>query len=98
MVGREAYQNPSLLGHIDQAMFDPNAPIITPRQAVERMLPYIESQLSQGVYLNHIVRHMLGAFQNCKGARQWRRYLSENAYKEGSGIEVVETALGFVEE
>ena len=98
MVGREAYQNPSLLGHIDQALFDPNAPIITPRQAVESMLPYIESQLSQGVYLNHIVRHMLGAFQNCKGARQWRRYLSENAYKEGAGIEVVETALGFVEE
>ena len=98
MVGREAYQNPSLLGRIDQALFDPNAPIITPRQAVARMLPYIESQLSQGVYLNHIVRHMLGAFQNCKGARQWRRYLSENAYKEGAGIEMVETALGFVEE
>ena len=98
MVGREAYQNPSLLGHIDQALFDPNAPIITPRQAVESMLPYIESQLSQGVYLNHIVRHMLGAFQNCKGARLWRRYLSENAYKEGAGVEVVETALGFVEE
>jgi hypothetical protein len=43
------------------------------------------------------VRHMLGAFQNCKGARQWRRYLSENAFKQGAGIEVVETALSFVE-
>ena len=98
MVGREAYQNPALLGHIDHALFDANAPIITPRQAVENMFPYIEQQLSQGVYLNHIVRHMLGAFQNCKGARQWRRYLSENAYKAGAGIDVVETALGFVEE
>ena len=36
-------------------------------KAVEAMFPYIEKQLSQGVYLNHIVRHMLGAFQNCKG-------------------------------
>ena len=97
MVGREAYQNPSLLGGIDNALFDENAPIITARQAVEKMLPYIESQLSQGVYLNHITRHMLGAFQNCKGARQWRRYLSENAHKQGAGIEVVETALNFVE-
>ena len=97
MVGREAYQNPSLLGVIDNALFDENAPIITARQAVEKMLPYIESQLSQGVYLNHITRHMLGAFQNCKGARQWRRYLSENAHKPGAGIDVVETALGFVE-
>lgn len=97
MVGREAYQNPSLLGVIDNALFDENAPIITARQAVEKMLPYIEQQLSQGVYLNHITRHMLGTFQNCKGARQWRRYLSENAHKPGAGIDVVETALGFVE-
>lgn len=98
MVGREAYQNPSLLGQIDQALFDLQAEIITPRQAVENMFPYIEQKLSQGVYLNHIVRHMLGAFQQCKGARQWRRYLSENAYKQGAGIEVLETALSFVEE
>ncbi|WP_053330382.1 tRNA dihydrouridine(20/20a) synthase DusA, partial [Aggregatibacter actinomycetemcomitans] len=97
MVGREAYQNPSLLGYIDQALFNANAPIVTPREAVEKMLPYIEQQLSRGVYLNHIVRHILSAFQHCKGALQWRRYLSENAYKEGAGIEVVETALGFVE-
>ncbi|AMQ93712.1 tRNA-dihydrouridine synthase A [Aggregatibacter actinomycetemcomitans] len=97
MVGREAYQNLSLLGYIDQALFNANAPIVTPREAVEKMLPYIEQQLSRGVYLNHIVRHILSAFQHCKGARQWRRYLSENAYKAGAGIEVVETALGFVE-
>ena len=98
MVGRAAYQNPSLLGTIDCALFAEDAPIVTPRDAVLAMLPYIEQQLAQGVYLNHIVRHMLGAFQNCKGARQWRRYLSENAFKQGAGIEVVETALGFVEE
>ena len=90
MVGREAYQNPSLLGQIDQALFDPNAPIVTAHEAVQSMLPYIEQQLSKGIHLNHIVRHMLGA-------RQWRRYLSENAFKQGAGVEVVETALSFVE-
>ncbi len=98
MVGREAYQNPSLLGFVDQALFDANAPIIRPRQAVEAMFDYIENQLSKGVYLNHIVRHMLGAFQQCKGARQWRRYLSENAHKPNAGVEVLETALAFLEE
>lgn len=97
MVGREAYQNPSLLGQIDQALFDSNAAIITPKQAVEKMLPYIEQQLTEGVYLNHIARHMLGAFQHCKGARQWRRHLSENACKAGAGVEVVEQALHFIE-
>lgn len=98
MVGREAYQNPALLGYIDQALFDPNAPIVSPRQAVNQMLPYIEQQLSQGGQLNHIVRHMINAFQGCKGAKQWRRYLSENAFKAGAGTEVVYQALSLVEE
>ncbi|WP_301099862.1 tRNA dihydrouridine(20/20a) synthase DusA [Otariodibacter sp.] len=97
MVGREAYQNPSLLGQIDQALFDETLPVITAKQAIEKMFPYIEKQLSEDVHLNHIVRHMIGSFQQCKGARQWRRYLSENAYKQGAGIEVIEKALDLVE-
>ncbi|QXP22189.1 tRNA dihydrouridine(20/20a) synthase DusA [Actinobacillus pleuropneumoniae serovar 8 str. 405] len=98
MVGREAYQNPSLLGEIDSQIFGENQPLVTAREAVEKMLPYIAVQTQKGVYLNHIVRHMLGAFQNCKGARQWRRHLSENATKQGAGVEVVEQALSFVQE
>ena len=97
MVGREAYQNPSLLGEIDSQIFGENRPLVTAREAVEKMLPYIEKELAKGVYLNHLVRHMLGAFQNCKGARQWRRYLSENACKAGANVSVVEEALKFVE-
>ncbi|WP_267963626.1 tRNA dihydrouridine(20/20a) synthase DusA [Testudinibacter sp. TR-2022] len=97
MVGREAYQNPSLLGYVDQALFDPQSAVVTPRQAVEKMLPYIEKELHAGTHLNHISRHMVGAFQGCKGAKQWRRYLSENAHKPNAGIEVVQTALSFVD-
>ncbi|OBX06550.1 tRNA-dihydrouridine synthase A [Gallibacterium salpingitidis] len=96
MVGREAYQNPALLGFIDQALFDPNAPIISPVEAVEKMFPYVEQELQQGTPLGQITRHMLGAFQNIKGARQWRRHLSENAHKAGAGIEVLQQALEFV--
>ena len=97
MVGREAYQNPSLLGEIDSQIFGENRPLVPAHEAVEKMLPYIEKELAKGVYLNHIVRHMLGAFQNCKGARQWRRHLSENACKAGANVSVVEEALKFVE-
>lgn len=97
MVGREAYQNPSLLGYIDQTLFDPNLPIVTPYMAVTKMFPYIEQELGKGTQLNHIVRHMINAFQGCKGARQWRRYLSENAFKAGADTEVVYQALKFIQ-
>ncbi|KLN65493.1 MULTISPECIES: tRNA dihydrouridine(20/20a) synthase DusA [Vibrio] len=93
MVGREAYQNPYILAEVDQQIFGLDKPVKKRTQVVEEMYPYIEQQLSSGAYLGHITRHMLGLFQNMPGARQWRRYISENAHKPGSGIEVVEAAL-----
>ncbi|WP_143698168.1 tRNA dihydrouridine(20/20a) synthase DusA [Vibrio sp. qd031] len=93
MVGREAYQNPYILAEVDQRIFGLQAPIKKRKQVVEEMYPYIEQQLANGSYLGHITRHMLGLFQNMPGARQWRRYISENAHKKGSGLEVVQAAL-----
>ncbi|MCX8585129.1 MULTISPECIES: tRNA dihydrouridine(20/20a) synthase DusA [unclassified Gilliamella] len=97
MVGREAYQNPILLTQIDQQIFGDDKPIIDPIVAIQTLYPYIETQLSQGGQLNHIMRHTLGIFNGRKGAKQWRRYLSENAHKPGAGIEVVEHALTFIQ-
>ncbi|MCX8581535.1 tRNA dihydrouridine(20/20a) synthase DusA [Gilliamella sp. B3482] len=97
MVGREAYQNPLLLTQIDQQIFGDDTPIIDPIVAIQTLYPYIETQLSQGGQLNHIMRHTLGIFNGRKGAKQWRRYLSENAHKPGAGIEVVEHALTFIQ-
>ena len=93
MVGREAYQNPYILAEVDQQLFELDKPIKKRTQVVEEMYPYIENELSKGAYLGHITRHMLGLFQNMPGARQWRRYISENAHKKGAGLEVVEAAL-----
>ena len=65
-------------------------------EAVRSFYPYIEQQLSQGATLHYVSRHMLGLFNGLKGARQFRRHLSENAYKKDSGVEVMEAALGFL--
>ncbi|OCG03027.1 tRNA dihydrouridine synthase DusA [Gilliamella sp. wkB112] len=96
MVGREAYQNPMLLTQIDSQIFDLDRTAIDPILAIKALYPYIEQQLTHGALLNHIMRHTLGIFNGRKGAKQWRRYLSENAHKQGAGIEVVEQALTFI--
>ncbi len=93
MIGREAYQSPYLLASVDQELFGSNAPVKKRSEIVEEMYPYIEAQLAKGAYLGHITRHMLGLFQNMPGARQWRRHISENAHKPGSGLEVLQDAL-----
>ena len=97
MVGREAYQNPMLLSEIDQQIFAKDHAITNPISAIEQLFPYIEIELAKGTQLNHIMRHTLGIFNGKKGAKQWRRYLSENAHKKGAGLEVVEKALSFIQ-
>ncbi|MDA5489681.1 tRNA dihydrouridine(20/20a) synthase DusA [Yersinia kristensenii] len=96
MMGREAYQNPTILTQVDRELFDPNAPVVDSVKAIEALYPYIEQELSRGAYLGHITRHILGIFQGIPGARQWRRHLSENAHKPGADVSVVEQALALV--
>ncbi len=96
MVGREAYQNPGYSGGGYRRSLVPRIPDADPVAVVRAMYPYIERELSQGTYLGHITRHMLGLFQGIPGARQWRRYLSENAHKAGADINVLEHALKLV--
>ena len=93
MVGREVYQNPGMLAAVDREIFGATTVDADPVAVVRAMYPYIERELSRGCYLGHITRHMLGLFQGIPGARQWRRYLSENAHKAGADIQVLEQAL-----
>ncbi len=96
MLGREVYANPYLLSSVDQRLFADQSKILTRFEVLEKMYPYIEQQLSNGSYLNHIARHMLGLFQGLPGARAWRRHLSQNGHLPGAGIEVMEKAASFV--
>ncbi len=92
MIGREAYHNPYFLAELEKHR-DPNWQSPERRDVVASMLPYIEEQLATGEKLGRITRHMLGLFAGQPGARAWRRSLSENAFKENAGVEVIEAAI-----
>ena len=96
MIGRAAYQDPWILAGADRLFFGAAAPARDRRGVVEIMLPYIEARCAAGVPLMRITRHMLGLFNGQPGARAWRRYLSENACREGAGPEVVRRAAALV--
>ena len=98
MLGREAYHNPWLLAGVDPEFFGEPAPVTSRHEALRTMFPFIEKELERGVFLTHISRHIMGLFHGMPGGRQFRRHISENAYKPGSGLEVIETALSKVRE
>jgi tRNA-dihydrouridine synthase A len=96
MIGREAYQNPYMLATADQRLFGCNNRVATREEILLQLLPYVEQELSRGGRLNYVSRHILGLFQNVPGARKFRRHLSENAYRQGAGVEVLEQGLALV--
>lgn len=96
MFGRAAYHTPEILGEVDRRIYGADGEDVSPWQAVHAYLPYIEDQLSKGVRLAHMTRHMLGLFHGRPGARSWRRILTVEATKPGAGTEIVEKALAAV--
>ena len=91
MIGREAYQNPWFLAELEAHLF--GSPLPDRQAVVLRMLPYIEAELAAGERLGRITRHMLGLFSGQPGARAWRRYLSEHAFRDSAGVDVIAAAL-----
>jgi tRNA-dihydrouridine synthase A len=93
MIGRAAYQTPYVMAEADSLIFGEAAEPKSREQIVADFLPYVERQLTQGVPLKSITRHMLGLFNGLPGARAWRRHLAEQAHKPCAGPEVIEQAL-----
>lgn len=97
MIGRAVVDNPWLLAEADPLFWDSPAPADTPHQAVLNWLPYVGEMLDRGVPLRTLIRPLLGMFTGSRGARAWRRHLSENAGRTGSGLHTVTEALSFVD-
>ncbi len=96
MLGREAYQNPWMLAEVDSLLFGVDKPADSREDVITALLPYTKQQIERGASLNHITRHILGLYQGVPGARKFRRHLSENAYRKGVGIEVLEQAYALI--
>jgi tRNA-dihydrouridine synthase A len=93
MMGREAYTNPYILATVDQEIYGDNHPIKSRIEIAEQFLNYIDNEMIKGTKLHAMTRHILGLFHGMPGARQFRRHISENAYKPSATIDVLTTAL-----
>ena len=97
MIGREVYSNPYFLATIDQQFFSDDHAILSERELVERYKEYVAEQLALGVPLRSLIRYLVGLFKGHPGARQWRRYLSENGGSKELGARVLDEGLKRIE-
>ncbi len=92
MLGRAAYHTPWLLAECQQQFFETHG-VSRREDIIEPMNLYLERQVKKGTAVKHISRHLLGLFQGLPGARAWRRYLSENAYRDDDNTDLLNQAL-----
>lgn len=92
MIGRAAYDHPMMFAEVDQRFYGESGPKVTPGDVVDAMAEYAEGWVQQGGKLNAVTRHMLHLFAGEVGARAWRRHLSENAWRDGAGPELIRQA------
>lgn len=98
MLGRAAYHDPWRLRDVDAQIFGVSSPFPSMKDVLAALEPYIADQLARGLRLHAITRHLVGAFVGVKGARMFRRILSEQGVKPGAGIDVLRMAVDAVED
>lgn len=99
MIGRSIYHNPYMLIDADELIFDKPHKEDKPKrkEIIRSFYPYIEEHLKKGGELKHISRHLLGMFTNIANSRSYRQYIAQNHYKKGANIDVLETAMSFID-
>ncbi|WP_434779783.1 tRNA dihydrouridine(20/20a) synthase DusA [Neisseria sp. Ec49-e6-T10] len=99
MVGREAYHNPYFMAQWDQLFYDDSHAVLTQVQIVDLLRIYCQKQLdrNQGTNMRHMVRHYLGLMQGKKGAKAWRRMLSDAKLLNGADTTLLVEAVGCIE-
>src|SRR5258706_9243157 len=94
MLGRAAYQSPSILTDVDARFFGLSSRPLD--AAIDRYIDYVADKLADGVPLNAMTKPMLGLFNGQPGPRLFRRHLTENATRRGADVQTLKTALAFL--
>ncbi len=97
MLGRQAYHDPYLLAVLDARLWPSTAPLPSREAVVGSYADYVERMLALGHRLPTLLRHVQGLYAGRPNARAWRRFLSENAHREGAGADLLRASLRMVE-
>jgi tRNA-dihydrouridine synthase A len=93
MLGRAPYSDPFILARIDQQLDGSKTqPADTIAKRAEILLAYTEymaSQISEGVALKHMAKHLLGFYTGQPGARTFRRHLSGHMFHEEAKLDLI---------
>ena len=92
MIGRLAWHEPYMLREISQHLW-PDSAVANNAQISKMMSEYAELAMSQGAPLRAVIKPMLGLMNGQKGARHFRRLLSDPKRLAAQDIGLIEEAF-----
>ena len=77
MYGRAAYHNPWMLREVDQCFYGEPSATLSRLDIVDDLIAYAQAHETDNPSLKALCRHIMGLFAGQRGARLWRRTISE---------------------
>ena len=93
MYGRAAYQDPWILTAVDELFYDAAAQSLSRLDVAEDLIKYLRDREDQNPYVKALCRHIMGLFAGQRGARIWRRTISEQLAAGDRPSMAVQTGL-----
>lgn len=77
MLGRAIIDNPYLLAFVDREIYGEDVEVKTRDELLAEFVELAKVMQSEGTALHHLFRHLLGLYQGIRGAKRFRRHLSD---------------------
>lgn len=77
MLGRAIIDNPYLLALVDREIYGEEVDVKTRDVLLSEFVELAKVMQSEGTALHHLFRHLLGFYQGMRGAKRFRRHLSD---------------------
>ena len=87
MIGREAYENPSILLKVDNEIFDQKKKIRSMKDAIRSMIEYCNREHAEGTAIKGILKHLKGAFKGQANSKEFKRVLFCNETTDSEKLE-----------
>ena len=80
MIGREVFNQPWMLSELEQLIYPGQDELFSRDEVRRRYSRYIEEELQKGTSAHLLAKPIAGLFHGKKGARAWRRLLTETVH------------------
>ncbi|WP_039926144.1 tRNA dihydrouridine(20/20a) synthase DusA [Leptospira vanthielii] len=93
MIGRVAYDNPFLFSEVDSLYYHEEGSARTREEVLSELIPYVHFVIEKEGKVHYILRHILGLYHGERGAREYRKFLTDRMHSNDASESILKDYL-----